>query len=206
MHSELFGHVSPWPDDVGSAFRRREGHATWYGLAAWKRRRRRRRNHSPTRSATSRAPRGLARRPSSHDDVCALRRGYRLAWTGAAPRDPPISNDKIPTPKPSSSQNKKAIDLAALHAELPAGCRFVIENSAGELGIAILLADLAAPDRAPPASASEGWAGDRYLAARCNDQREFVWLTLWDSEADAREFESAYLLVASARAAHPVTR
>ena len=125
--------------------------------------------------------------------------GYRLAADerGALLDDPPVSSEQVLHPE-RRREPFEAIDLAALHAELPAGCRFVIENSTGELGIAILLADLAAPDRMPPASASEGWAGDRYLAARCNDRREFVWLTVWDSEADAREFESAYLLVASA--------
>lgn len=207
-HPELFGHdrFAVSQDDVEIGLQAaREGHATWYGLAALE---------AP---GGPRAPEPFAdairkdvasRREGALAEAPALLRmtmftpyaeGYRLAADerGALLDDPPVSSEQILHPE-RRREPFEAIDLAALHAALPAGCRFVIENSAGELGIAVLLGDLAGPDRKPPASASEGWAGDRYLAARCNDRREFVWLTLWDSEADAREFESAYLLVASA--------
>ena len=40
----------------------------------------------------------------------------------------------------------------------------------------------------PPRLIWEGWNGDRYLAARCGGRRELLWLTVWDSEADAAEF------------------
>jgi len=42
----------------------------------------------------------------------------------------------------------------------------------------------------------EGWNGDRFLTARCNEQGEFVWLTTWDSEADAAEFANGYRVIA----------
>jgi hypothetical protein len=92
----------------------------------------------------------------------------------------------------------EAIDLAALRLTLPDACHFVHEDSVGEIGVSVLLSDLAAPGSSPPSGAAEGWAGDRFLAARCGDHREFVWLTTWDSDADAIEFESAYADVAEA--------
>ena len=82
---------------------------------------------------------------------------------------------------------------------LPDGCQRLWSNSAGELGLSILLRDHAA---APDPKAWQGWDGDRYLAARCDGAREFFWLTTWDSEADAGEFADAYRAIAPAIAAH----
>ncbi len=208
MHPELFGHdrFSVGQDDVEAGLQAaREGHATWYGLVAMERL-----GDLPAPNSFADAMRKdvESRRKGALAEAPALLRmttflpyaeGYRLAADerGALLDDPPVSSEQILHPE-RRHEAFEAIDLAALHVALPAGCRFVIENSAGELGIAILLGDLAATDRKPPASASEGWDGDRYLAARCNDRREFVWLTVWDSEADARDFESAYRLVAEA--------
>jgi hypothetical protein len=94
-----------------------------------------------------------------------------------------------------------AIDLSGLAAALPGGCRVLFENSAGELGISVLLRDHGA--RVPPvglwevaSAAWEGWNGDRWLAAECSGRRELVWLTSWDSEQDAAEFADAYAAIA----------
>ena len=38
--------------------------------------------------------------------------------------------------------------------------------------------------------------GDRYVTAKCDGQREFAWLTSWDSADDAVEFERAYRKIA----------
>jgi opacity protein-like surface antigen len=40
--------------------------------------------------------------------------------------------------------------------------------------------------------ASEGWAGDALVPYRAGDRDGYVWRTVWDSEADAREFREAY--------------
>ena len=206
MHPELFGHdrFAVVQDDVEVGLQAaREGHATWYGVAAMQAI-----GDPPAPEPFADAIRKdvASRRAGTLAEAPALLRmtmfipyteGYRLAADerGALLDDPPVSSEQILHPE-RRREPFEAIDLAALQAELPAACRFVIENSAGELGIAVLLGDLAATDRTPPASASEGWAGDRYLAARCSERREFVWITVWDSEADARDFESAYLTVA----------
>ena len=44
----------------------------------------------------------------------------------------------------------------------------------------------------------EGWDGDRWLAVKCTDGRAMTWLTSWDTEEDAVEFEQALARVTSA--------
>lgn len=88
-----------------------------------------------------------------------------------------------------------AIDLRPGRAALPEACEVVYENTLGELGISVLLRDLG-PEVAP--DAWEGWDGDRYLTARCDGRRAFVWTTRWDSQTDAFEFARAYESVAAA--------
>ncbi|MFB6112650.1 MAG: Hvo_1808 family surface protein [Halodesulfurarchaeum sp.] len=39
---------------------------------------------------------------------------------------------------------------------------------------------------------SAGWGTDRFVAYRNGDRRGYVWRIRWDTEADAREFQSAY--------------
>lgn len=40
---------------------------------------------------------------------------------------------------------------------------------------------------------SDGWAGDRMVVYKKNGEYGYVWLLLWDSEQDAREFLTGYL-------------
>lgn len=56
-------------------------------------------------------------------------------------------------------------------------------------------------DVARAATAAAGSDGDRYVAARCAERRELVWLTAWDSEPDAEEFAADYAAVAPTLAA-----
>ncbi len=125
--------------------------------------------------------------------------GYRLAW--AEWRDlldaPPASTEQLLHPE-RRREPFLAFDLGPLREALPEGCTPVYENGAGELGLSVLLRDLG---RRPDPAAWEGWDGDRYLAARCGGERAFAWITAWDSEADAREFEVAYAGIAAAAAA-----
>jgi hypothetical protein len=126
--------------------------------------------------------------------------GYRLSYSeGPALRDaPPASTEQALHPE-RRREPFLSFDLAPLVPSLPGGCRFVDENGMGELGISVLLRDLS--NETIPAGAWQGWDGDRYLAARCGEERAFVWISAWDSEADALEFESAYREIAAAVAA-----
>jgi len=125
--------------------------------------------------------------------------GYALAWREGREllMAPPISTEQV-LHADRRHEAFEAIDLAAGRAALPGGCRVVDENSAGELAISLLLAELA-PGTEPPAWS--GWDGDRYLAARCDGRRELVWITHWDEERDAVEFERAYARAAPGVAA-----
>jgi len=116
--------------------------------------------------------------------------GYRLAFAeGAALLDsPPISTEQVLHPNQRKSPYT-AIDLGGTRAALPDTCSFIRENTLGELGISVLLRDL---DENSKPEAWTGWDGDRYLVAECEGKPELLWLTLWDSQTDALEFETAY--------------
>ncbi len=105
---------------------------------------------------------------------------------------PPASTEQVMHPE-KRHEAFEAIDLSGLRAELPKDCEIDFEDTLGELGISVLLRDL---DPDGPPTAWEGWDGDRWLAARCAGQRELVWLSAWDSEADASEFAQAYARIA----------
>jgi len=125
--------------------------------------------------------------------------GYALAWREGRELlvAPPVSTEQVLHPE-KRREPFLAIDLAAGRAALPLGCRLVDENTAGELAISLLLADLA-PGTEPPAWT--GWDGDRYLAARCDGRRALVWITQWDRDQDAAEFAAAYAVAAPGVAA-----
>jgi hypothetical protein len=112
--------------------------------------------------------------------------------------DPPVSTEQVLHAERRRA-NFQVADLAALEAALPEGCESLGQNTLGELGISVLLSDLGAA--AQSAAASDGWDGDRYLAARCGGRRAFLWWTAWDTEADAEEFAGAYAEIAGAVAA-----
>jgi hypothetical protein len=116
--------------------------------------------------------------------------GYRLSYgEGKALLDsPPASTEQVL----HAGERRApflAIDLGPLRDALPAGCRFVHENTLGELEISVLFRDLA---NDPSEDAWVGWDGDRYLVAECDEQPAILWLTAWDSRSDALEFENAY--------------
>ncbi|MCZ6784592.1 MAG: hypothetical protein O7G30_14925 [Proteobacteria bacterium] len=184
-------------DDVGFAIQAAvEGDALRYGFEALERRTPLPRpdevldaydeyGEAGTQSALAEAP-ALIRLtlgfPYAHGYALSHREAERLM------ERPPVSTEQVLHPE-ARREPFQAIDLEALRALLPAGCRFVYENSMGELGMSVLFRDLG--DGVSP-DAWAGWDGDRYLAAACDGRREFAWLTTWDSETDAIEFALAY--------------
>jgi len=126
-------------------------------------------------------------------------RGYPLSLAEGRMllENPPASTEQVLHEERRFADFEVA-DLAGLEPALPAGCESLGQNTLGELGIWVLLHDLGA---AEAAAASDGWDGDRYLAARCGGQLAFLWWTAWDSEAEAQEFERVYAGIAAAVAA-----
>jgi hypothetical protein len=128
--------------------------------------------------------------PYAHGYGLSLREGRSLLVT------PPASTEQVLHPD-KRHEPFQTIDLAALQARLPAGCRPTFEDTLGELGFSVLMRDLGAE---ADSAAWEGWDGDRWLAANCGGRRELVWLTAWDSESDAVEFAASYARIATAAA------
>jgi len=121
--------------------------------------------------------------------------GYALSLKeGAALLDePPASTEQAIHPS-KRHEPFLAIDLGPARGVLPGHCRWLGDNTLGELGISVLLRDL---DDTPSPADWEGWDGDRFLAARCGERRAFVWETHWDTDGDAAEFANAYAGIAN---------
>ncbi len=125
-------------------------------------------------------------------------RGYplSLAEGTALLEAPPASTEQVLHEERRHADFQVA-DLTRLEESLPPGCESLGQNTVGELGSWVLLSDLGAQPAAALA-ASDGWDGDRYLAARCGEQRAFLWWSAWDTEEDAIEFAEAYAGIATA--------
>jgi hypothetical protein len=125
--------------------------------------------------------------------------GYRLSYEeGTGLLDaPPASTEQILHPG-KRREPFLVFDLSAARFSLPEGCRFVYENTVGELALSVLFSDW---QDSAPRSAWEGWDGDRYLVSRCEGRLGLLWISSWDTEADAREFAEAYEPIAEPLAA-----
>ena len=121
-------------------------------------------------------------------------RGYPLAYReGASLLDrAPASTEQV-MHEERREDDFWAMDLAGTAAVLPQDCEIVYENTLGELGISVMFDELSG---APDPEIWTGWDGDRYLAARCGQERALLWLTAWDTREDARQFAEAYASVA----------
>jgi hypothetical protein len=73
------------------------------------------------------------------------------------------------------------------------GCRVLFQDTMGELTLSLWLRSL---DSTATQGVWDGWDGDRWIAAACNNSQEVAWLTSWDTEQDAHEFETAFTVVA----------
>ena len=63
------------------------------------------------------------------------------------------------------------------------------EGRLGELLIRVLLTD--GGSRSTAAAAAAGWGGDSYAVVADGGSYTLVWRSVWDTAADAREFEAA---------------
>lgn len=104
-------------------------------------------------------------------------------------RRPPRSMEQVLHPSKYLEGTDEPVAVALPEAS---GAKPVFEGTLGELLIRVLLRSGPASGSAEAAAA--GWGGDRYavLAAGGNGSHRLVWRSVWDSEADAREFASAF--------------
>jgi hypothetical protein len=111
-------------------------------------------------------------------------------WKGidAAYKNPPLSTEQILHPEKylAKPDAPMAVDLGDLKAG--EGWKEVTRNVVGEMQAAVLLKKQSGKE------AAAGWDGDQFAAFEGPEGRlGLVWLSTWDSEADAKEFCRAYL-------------
>ncbi|TMA58776.1 MAG: hypothetical protein E6J75_04575 [Deltaproteobacteria bacterium] len=70
-----------------------------------------------------------------------------------------------------------------------AGWHRILEDTLGELTLRILVRRALTQDRA--VAVADGWGGDRLRALARGDDLVLVWMTAWDTRADATEFFEA---------------
>ncbi|MGQ0614970.1 MAG: hypothetical protein ACT4PV_14640 [Planctomycetaceae bacterium] len=124
-------------------------------------------------------------------------------WEGvdALFANPPASTELLLHPEKLLAEVRdepKEVALPDLSGAL--GTR-LYESTLGEGSILILLTDqLAEGDQEKGKAAAAGWGGDRFAAYKTDTGRVVLaWLTVWDSEEDAAQFQEAYTTAATAR-------
>lgn len=124
-------------------------------------------------------------------------------WAGESGRHPPLgsnmpeSTEQVLHPEQFRSGQRDAPTGVSLEA-LPEGWTLVLADDLGELETRLLLREFL-PDREEADRAAAGWDGDRYRLADGPAGEVLAWVSVWDSEADAAEFESAIQLAVSLR-------
>ncbi len=130
-------------------------------------------------------------------------------WPGvdAVQADPPASTEQVLHPERYFDRRDAPTLVAfAEHGPLErSGHRLILSDTLGELDVRVL-AQRTLP-AAQAARVADGWDGDRLGAWRRDDQVVVVWMTAWDSAADAEEFaEAALTMVPGARIEQRDTR
>jgi hypothetical protein len=135
--------------------------------------------------------------------VEALRAEGGWAAVDAAYSDMPVSTEQILHPEKYLERDEPtAVALPDLAGALGAGWSVVDEDTAGELLIAVLLAEMEPGQAvngltgamnlpAAAAGAAAGWDGDRYALWVGGEDEVLVWQSVWDSDEDAAEFMEA---------------
>jgi hypothetical protein len=123
--------------------------------------------------------------------LSARRRGSQALLDYAFTTDPPRSSEQILHPEKwhTKRDDPVVIPWPDLSRTLPGWVK-VAEAQLGELGVRTLLRGARKGDeRAVQAAA--GWGGDRFAVYQKGIERLVVWITEWDTDADAREFQVA---------------
>lgn len=106
--------------------------------------------------------------------------------------DPPRSTEQILHPEKwhSKRDDPMAIAWPDLAKPLP-GWSKVSEGQLGELSVRTFLRDVVKTDESRAVRAAAGWGGDRFTVYQKEGGRLLVWISEWDTDSDAKQFQSA---------------
>jgi hypothetical protein len=118
-----------------------------------------------------------------------LRGGW--AAVDRAQADPPESSEQVLHPARYFERRDHPVEitLGGTEALEATGWTRTYEDTLGELDVQMLAGRAMSP--ADAARAADGWGGDRLRALSHGDALVIVWMTAWDSTADAAEFADA---------------
>lgn len=116
--------------------------------------------------------------------------------------NPPLSTEQVLHPEKyiGKVDYPVRILLPKLHKELEGEWEEVMTDSMGEFAIRVLLSEFVSKNSA--ATAAAGWDGDSFALIESKAKGGptiFVWLSVWDSGKDAKEFTDAYASVLAKR-------
>lgn len=128
--------------------------------------------------------------------VQAMQKKHGWARIGQAFDDPPMSTEQVLHPdKYLGATRDEPVELAlpgGFARTLGKGTKELYENTLGEFNLQLLLRAHGA-SKGDAARAAAGWDGDRFAGLETADGRVvLIWLSTWDSEAEATEWEAAY--------------
>jgi hypothetical protein len=117
----------------------------------------------------------------------------RGGWAAvdAAHRDPPTSTEQVIHHDKyfGTRDHPRTVTIRGTTALERQGWTRILEDTYGELDVRVLLRGALDPLRAGAVAA--GWDGDRCRVLERDGALAIVWLSVWDTEADAVEFAEA---------------
>jgi len=130
--------------------------------------------------------------------------GFVQAYWKEAGRVPPlgprmpVSTEQVMHPERFLEGSVDAPTDVRFRGEAPPGWALVHTDDLGEMETRVLLREFL-PDREAADRAAAGWDGDRFRLLDTPSGEAFVWVSVWDSERDALQFESAVRSAMTAR-------
>jgi hypothetical protein len=116
--------------------------------------------------------------------------------------DLPASSEQILHPRKyfgEARDHPQDIAIPGLEAIVADGWKLAHHNVHGEFGTRLVLDEFKVKDYDTRCAGAEGWDGDRYFIFEGAAGTAGVWMTAWDSESDAQEFQALYTLVLTAK-------
>lgn len=109
---------------------------------------------------------------------------------------PPLTSEEIIHPDKYLSNKKDFVDIdeKELRGSIDEKFKLVYQDTIGEFGITALLS-MFPVSQSEIKVAAEGWGGDRiglFVDEKAR-QKILIWITVWDSLADIKQFEDIYL-------------